>query len=503
MSKGVVSKNQEGLWYYDVRVNGKRKRRTFNTKKEAQEGLKKAKAGKEDPPREHSKKFWDNKKLLQMRDEILPNSRTIQEAMRKAQDKWSRNIDRSHFVSKFTKHFGHPPKQYIGIKAGPIDNPFPDLPPNMNPVILLQKNKDLEKEIDKMSKELAEQNSYRAEIEEIVDGVKRTARKAEELFITEPTGRSFHGIPTLAMGDVHYCDNLDPNVSLSGLGYSRAEAKKRLIHTATRSCEVRHTILAKAHYKCIVLTLLGDMFSGYIREQLRENSDLPILPAITEMLDILISCIDLLRKEYGKVYVPCVPGNHSRLDKKPRSINYALENYEWILYYMLRRHYRTLGIDDVQVIVPKGHEYRYRIYNTRYLITHGFEFKGGNGITGPLLPWMRGYQKKQQQSASATMWSGIEKNFDIMVMAHFHQSAFLEFLGVIVNGPIVEMGEYPMIAQYPYSPSCSNYWLTHPEKGVQIPLKIFAVKGQSIHGNDEKLPDDVVPVFGDKGWEKS
>ena len=447
----------------------------------------------------HVNLFWDEQKLLFMKDSILPKSRTLQEALRKATDKWKRVFDRSHFTTKFTKQFGHPPSQYVGIEVGPVENPFPGLPPSQNPIILLRKNREMEKEIEKLSKELAERSSYRAEIEEIVDGVKHSTRNTEKLVVAENVDKYVHGIPTLAIGDIHYGENLSPDVSLSGLGYSRAEAKKRLLHTFVRACEIRHSVMAKADYACIVLALLGDEFSGYIREALRENADLPILPAIPELLDILISGIDLLLKEYGKVYIPCVPGNHSRLDKKPRSINYALENYEWILYYMLRRHYRTLGIDNVKVIVPKSHEYRFQIYNTRYLMTHGFEFKGGNGITGPLLPWMRGFQKKQQQSASATIWSGKELNFDIMLMAHWHQSAFLD--SIIVNGPIVEMGEYSHMAQYPYAPSCSNYWFTHPRKGVTVPLKIYAVEGQTLHGEEELVPG-VVPVFGEDGWDE-
>ena len=499
-SKGVVKQDANGSWYFDVRVKKKRiKRSGFKTKKEAQKALTEAKAGKTPAKKSHPISFWDNKKLLHMRDAILPNTRTIQEAIRKACEKWDRDVNRSHFVSKFTSHFGHPPKQYIGIKAGPVENPYPEIPPNMNPVILLQKNKELEKEIEKLSKEASEQVSYRAQIEELITGVMSTNRAPDKLVIAPREEVTHHGIPTLAISDVHYGDNLSADVSLSGLPYNRKEAKRRLEYTFTKACEITQSVLAKSNSPCAVLALIGDFFGGYIRSEQRENMDIPILPAVVEMLDILIAGIDLMRSEYKFIYVPCAIGNHSRIDQKPRSIDCTFENYEWILYYMLWRHYTTLGIDNVKVVVPKNHECRFQIYNTRYLMTHGFEFKGGNGITGPLLPWMRGFQKKQQQGASVSIWSEKQKNFDVMLMGHFHQSAYLD--SIIVNGPIVEMGEYAHIAQCPYAPSCSNFWFTHPRRGITLPLKIFSVRDQERHSPDD-LPSDVIPVFGDGGWEK-
>jgi predicted phosphodiesterase len=218
---------------------------------------------------------------------------------------------------------------------------------------------------------------------------------------------------------------------------------------------------------------------------------MPLLVAVTRLLDIVTRGIDLLLEVFGKVYVTCVPGNHSRLDKKPRAKNATYDNVEWIFYYFLRKHYRDQGNENVQVEVPNTFESRIQIYNTRYLVTHGAEFRGGGGITGPLLPWMRGYQKKQQQSASVSRWTTKKLNFDILLMGHWHQAAFLE--EIIVNGAIVEMGEYAHQAQFPYQPSCSNLWMTHPRHGVSIPMKVYAEEG--IKRTDPGLPADLVPVF--------
>ena len=291
-------------------------------------------------------------------------------------------------------------------------------------------------------------------------------------WVLDPShGPTFHGIPTIAIGDIHLGEKIDGRRVLSGMDYNVAIAKRRLERTFRKTCVLMSDrVMSRAEYPGIVLALGGDLFSGNIHSELRENAELPLVLCVAELLDPIVAGIKLLLSEFKKVFVTCTIGNHSRLDKKPRYKNAAFENIEWLFYFMLQREFR--GNPNVKVVVPDSLEYRYKIYGVRYLQTHGEEFKGGTGITGPLLPWTRGTQKKQQQAASMAQWLGKPLDIDIVLMYHWHQ--YFHGTTFIVNGPIVEMGEYAIRNGYPYAPSCSALWITNPKLGITVKMPVYA-----------------------------
>lgn len=472
-SKGRVSR-KGSVWRFNVRVGSKRVRQSgFKTRAEAIKAMTQAKAGKK-VSRNYgggAERFWTSEKFIYIRNHILPKSRTLDEALRKVETKYGKRPNRSYFSNEFKRQFGHSPKQYLGIETGPIENPFPDLPPNLNPVILLQRTKELEKEIEHLSNQIVDSKQKGDAIKELIWGFKDVRFEIPNWTTQPDQKQTVHGIPSIAMGDWHLGEQIDGKNVISGKSYNLAEADRRLERIATKTCEfVSSRVLSKSNYPGIIMPMLGDFFPGYIHDDGRGNMELPMFPLLVWAEERVTAIVKLFKSEFGRVFMPCVPGNHTRLDKKPRSKNAVYDNFEWMFYHNLAKRYQK--DPDVHVVVPDAFEVRYQVYGTRYLITHGFEFRGGTGITGPLLPWTRGFQKKQQQSCSASNWTGRDLNFDVMILGHWHQ--YFPSRNFIVNGALVEHNEFATQAQFPYEPACQALWLTHPKLGITIQAPVYA-----------------------------
>jgi hypothetical protein len=100
------------------------------------------------------------------------------------------------------------------------------------------------------------------------------------------------------------------------------------------------------------------------------------------------------------------------------------------------------------------------------MLTHGDSFKGGDGIAGPLIPWMRGSLK------ASKAYSAMQQPFDYMVMGHWHQLNYLN--GVIVNGSLVGYNEYALKNHFGFEQPQQALWLTHPTRGLTFKEAIHA-----------------------------
>jgi len=69
------------------------------------------------------------------------------------------------------------------------------------------------------------------------------------------------------------------------------------------------------------------------------------------------------------VYIPAVVGNHGRIDKKPRAKNRVYDNYDWLAYQLLKRHFA--GGKSISFGIADGADQVFTVHNTSYLLTHG------------------------------------------------------------------------------------------------------------------------------------
>lgn len=287
------------------------------------------------------------------------------------------------------------------------------------------------------------------------------------------------GIPCTIWSDWHYGEVVRPEEVGGVNDFNMAVAKRRitqLVDTTIDLCR-NHMGRADTVYPGIVVMLGGDMISGDIHEELFATNDRTTQQCINDLTDLLASALGRLADEFGRVFVPCVVGNHGRASRKPRMKGRVYTSHEWNIYCNLERYFK--GDKRVQFFIPGESDAYFKVYNHKYLLTHGDSLgvKGGDGIIGSLGPIMRGSIKTSHSEAQ------IGRDFDTVVMGHWHQSLWLP--GVIVNNALKGYDEFARLAlRAPYSRPSQQLWFTHPEHGITARWEVFLDKPRKA-GNGE------------------
>lgn len=282
------------------------------------------------------------------------------------------------------------------------------------------------------------------------------------------------GIPTLFISDVHF----DEVVKLEQVGnaneYNHEIAVKRLQHTFKMSIDLTKKFLSKPKYEGFICAFGGDNLSGNIHEELKESNSQRINKSILDLTDIYIEGLGALADEFGKVFVPCVVGNHGRHDKKPRFKFRVQDNFEWLIYQYLAKYFKK--DDRLSFLIPDSPDAMWSVYGRQYLLNHGDQFQGGTGISGAFSPLMLGRARKLHKQTA------LNKPFDTMLLGHWHQLIMTESL--IINGSVKGYDEYADAHNFGFEPPQQALWIDHPSKRITFRMPIvcdpdFKSRGQS------------------------
>jgi hypothetical protein len=316
-------------------------------------------------------------------------------------------------------------------------------------------------------KELASEAIDTSYLRGLIYGMQKHDPNPPDWLVSQKAPNVF-GTPTLFLSDLHWAENVDPAQVNYTNQYNIEIARQRLYRIFETTVRLLRDYLAPgAGYHGIVVPLGGDMLSGNIHDEIRENNDEQVLAALADLHDHLVEGIELLADEFGRVFVPCVVGNHGRLDRKPRAKGAVRDNFEWILYHFIARHFED--DDRVHVVVSESLDYIYRVHNTRYLLTHGDQFRGGTGISGAILPWSLGdHRKRKRQDA-------INQSYDVMIFGHWHQ-LFWGGGSFICNGSLKGYDEYAYRMNLPFQKAMQALWITHPDAGITFQMPVLADK---------------------------
>lgn len=292
------------------------------------------------------------------------------------------------------------------------------------------------------------------------------------------------GVPGLLLSDLHWGERVFKE-QVGGVNeYNLTIAQRRLQNVVATVPHLLKILDPQMRYPGIVVKLGGDMVGGNIHEELAATNEEGIMPTWLHLFNNLVSALTGLADIFGNVFVPCVSGNHDRDTKKTWNKNRNATSFGWLLYQMLAKHFK----DDKRFTfyIPDAADALYKVYNTRMLLTHGDQFKGGDGIIGPIGPLMRGNQKKQQRNAA------VDQSYDIMEAGHWHQRITLSHL--IVNNSLKGYDEYAYANNFRYSRPSQNLWTTHPDFGVNWEMEVFADRQKA----RPVVPWVSVPRLGEK-----
>lgn len=319
---------------------------------------------------------------------------------------------------------------------------------------LQAENKELRRELN----EAISNRILNEDYERFVTKILR--RKAEIPAWTQPRRslKKHEVIPVTNCSDWHFDEVVRPEEVQHRNGFNRVIAEKRLRLYFENVIKVGQDYIKGFTYPGIVVNFLGDMFSGFIHEELAQTNEDTMAGSFLYWRKPLVAGLKLLADAYGRVWVTGVVGNHSRLTKKPRAKFRARDNFDWLLYHVMRSDLE--GDPRFHWLIAEGQKQQFNIFDHRFMSSHGDECKGGSGIAGMLSP---------QLIAMARMKKIYD--FDTWLIGHWHHRA--AYRGIRVNGSGKGYDEYSMTMNFDFQVPQQDFFLVAPGRGVIADWPIF------------------------------
>lgn len=284
----------------------------------------------------------------------------------------------------------------------------------------------------------------------------QTAKSPQWLVQKDISGKHVPGVPVALWSDWHWGEQVFP-AQINGVNeYNLEIAHRRARKLVETTIMLLRKDVVNPHYPGIVINLGGDMMSGDIHDELSESNEMPVMPCLLDLYGVLRWAISTMADEFGHVFVPCVAGNHGRNTHKPRAKDRAFSNFDWLLYQFLARSFE--GDKRIQFFIPDGSDALYTVAGHRFLLTHGDQFRGGDGMIGHFGPVLRGHKKKLSRNANI----GLE--FDTMLHGHFH--TYFPTSSIIGNGSLKGLDEYASQGNFGYEPPIQALMMVHPDHGI-------------------------------------
>lgn len=281
----------------------------------------------------------------------------------------------------------------------------------------------------------------------------------------EPSGKSSSpGVPTLFLSDLHWGEVVHPG-EINGVNqYNLRIARERLKYTVETAISLLRILDSEMRYPGIVVPLGGDGISGDIHEELKETNELPTMPTVLDLFEHLTSAIKVLADTFGAVFLPCVTGNHGRNTRRIYAKSRHHTSFDWLLYQFLAKHFAN--DKRVTFYIPDAPDAYFRIFSTRYLLTHGDMLgHGGDGLIGFLGPVIRGDHKKRARN------SQIGQTYDCLLAGHWHQ--YTHMTRVVVNGSLKGYDEFAFREGFSYEVPQQALWITHERNGPTFRMPVY------------------------------
>lgn len=282
-------------------------------------------------------------------------------------------------------------------------------------------------------------------------------------WLTPAISKKSNNIAGIAISDTHFDEYVNPEEINHTNAYSREIALSRLQKCCESVIKLDRDHFSGIKTEAIVVNLVGDMVSGNIHEELEATNQAHIIDTILFWAEQMVAFLQQLLEHFKKMYVVCVVGNHGRLKPKVKFKGAVQDNYDYLLYNLIAKEFRGKK-KYIKFHIPLSPDAYYPIYNTRYCLTHGSQFRGGQGWAGPLMPIMRGDRKKKERQAT------IKKPYDVLVCGHFH--TFQKLSTAIMNGSLIGYSEYAAAGNFNFEVPQQAFWLTSPTRGTTISTPI-------------------------------
>ena len=263
------------------------------------------------------------------------------------------------------------------------------------------------------------------------------------------------------LSDLHLDEVVEPAEIDHANAYNRKIAEQRLGRWTEKVLEMSRDYVAGITMDGVVVCLGGDLISGDIHEELAETNETTSLDTIVYWAPILAGSLQVLADHFGKIHVPCVVGNHGRTTRKPRMKLRVKTNLDWLLCTMIAN--QVAGDDRITWDIPESADCLFEIYDTKILLTHGDQVRGGGGGLGGLFAPLFRFKAKKR----------VNTEFDLLMLGHFHTLILAPTSGFVCNGSLKGPDEFSRLMNFPDEEPQQAFLVCTPEHGPSIQAPIF------------------------------
>ncbi len=256
--------------------------------------------------------------------------------------------------------------------------------------------------------------------------------------------------PVMLCSDWHVEEHVDPK-TVNGMNEYTLEIAEKCIGKLSEAFEwlVRDPRFEIRHG---ILWLGGDLFSGYIHEELMEHNFLSPIQAtlwLLERLEKMIRTI-LATTDLELLHVDCNDGNHGRLTHKIRVATRTQNSLEYLLYQTLAARFRAEP--RVRFNIAEGEYLYHDVYDQTLCFFHGDSVRYQGGVGGLLIPMKRGLNEHRKI-----------RPVHVYNFGHFHQ--YLSLPDMSGNGSMIGMNPYSLRLKCAPEPRQQSFYLLDSTRG--------------------------------------
>ena len=312
--------------------------------------------------------------------------------------------------------------------------------------------------------------AHRAEVDDLRQQLKKYQQTVEELdaqldvlsllkeqkttgstfSVTAKKERGDETAAVLVVSDWHVEETVDPK-TVSDLNRFNLEVADRRIEKLTQSA-LRLTDIERGgtDIPVLVLALLGDLMTGYIHEELREENSLSPTQTLLWLRERVSRMIRTIRDkgQFREIIIPCSFGNHGRTTVKPRHSTAYKNSYEWLLYKVLEQDFT----DGVRWLVGESYHTYLDVYGKTFRFHHGDSIRYQGGIGGLTIPLEKAIASWNKARVA-----------DLDIFGHWHTSQ--QNPKWISNGSLIGYNAYALSIKAGFELPQQTYFLFDKKRG--------------------------------------
>lgn len=267
------------------------------------------------------------------------------------------------------------------------------------------------------------------------------------------------GVPVLLCSDWHVEEPVEL-AKVNGMNEYNLEIADRCID---KMADAFTWLGADKRYdiRSAVIWLGGDLYSGYIHEELVEANFLSPVEAVLwlqERIERMLRKIAAENPHIEEFLVPCNDGNHGRLTHKIRVSTRTANSLEWLLYQNLAR--RMSDDKRFKFQVADGEWTYVDVFDQTIAFTHGDTFRYQGGVGGISIPLRRGINEMRKY-----------RKITQTCLGHFHQRC--DFGDINVNGSMIGVNTYGMHIHAPPEPRQQSWFLIDQTRGKALSAPVW------------------------------